>query len=517
MRIRLDSRQLREVIRLHFDSRLNLAELQRSTGLHRSTLQRLCQHFEQLPDLVAGFWQGLNDEQLMMALQLQYARDYRLKPIPDWGWVHEEMRDPDISLELLWQEWRRNQPDGIAYAQFTAGYRAFRRSLPLVMRQVHRPGEKLFLDFGGRTILVHLPGLPEPRPACLFVAVLGYSSQTFVKAVWSQKIHDWLQCHVEALRFFGGVPKFFIPDNLKAAVIRHGKDGIQLNSLYRQLAEHYRAIILPARPRKPKDKAKVETGVRLVQRLIAASLRHRTFLSLEELNEAIQPLLLALNQRAFRQRPGSRESLFRSEEQPYLQALPQLEYEIADWQFNIRIKADYHVEIQPHLYSVPATLIHQRVDIRITAHAIEVFHQHQRVASHERKFTFGMTTLPEHRPPSHQHYQALQPDGLLQWAESVGPGVLAHIQHHLSARSDLANGHKAAMALRKEAKLHGEARLEEACAYACRINSYSLRSVRSILLHSPDKMPPAILSPAPTESHENLRGAEYFGQGVSSC
>ncbi|MBS5840785.1 MULTISPECIES: IS21 family transposase [Pseudomonas] len=270
MRIRIEPRLLREAVRLHYGAHLSAREIASCTGLSRNGLYRLRQHLEKV-EFDLTHLDSMSDDQLYQHLGLKSFRGFRLKASPDWNWVHVELRNPSVTLELLWREWRATEPDGIAYSQFTASYRAFLRQRPLVMRQLHLPGDKLFLDFAGQTMPIFLADRAEPQYAQIFVGVLGYSGYTFACAAWSQRVSDWLQCHVKAFNFFGGVSRLLVPDNLKAAVIKHGRDEVQLNLTYQQLAHHYQTTILPARPRKPKDKAKAETGVKLIQQLAVGS------------------------------------------------------------------------------------------------------------------------------------------------------------------------------------------------------------------------------------------------------
>jgi len=288
-------------------------------------------------------------------------------------------------------------------------------------------------------MLVYLDDQPESWQAQIFVGVLGYSSYTFACAEWSQQIEDWMHCHVQAFNFFAGVPRLLVPDNLK-----HGKDEDQLNLIYQQLAHHYETIILPARPRKPKDKGKVEAGVKLVQRWLLAALRHRRFFSLAELNQAIFDLLPAFNQRPFKRQPGSnRQSLFVAVAQPALQPLPAHSYEHADWRFKVRVRSDYLVEYDNHHYSVPSRLLQQQVDVRATGQIVEVFYNHLSVSSHARQFVSGISVQPEHRPSNHQYYADSQPAALLTWEERVGPALLRHLHYHFTERTVVANGRKA--------------------------------------------------------------------------
>jgi transposase len=510
MKVRIEPRLLREALRLRYGTSLSTREIAHSTGLSRNSLKRLLSHLSDI-DLNANQMAKWSDEELYKRLNLTPFHGFRLKAYPDWNWVHRELRNPRVTQELLWREWRATEPDGIAYSQFTAGYRKFLKQQPLSMRQLHLPGDKLFLDFCGQTVPIYLNNQSEPRYAQIFAGVLGYSSYTFACAVWSQRTEDWMHCHVQAFNYFSGVPRLLVPDNLKAAVLKHNKDEVQLNLIYQQLAQHYQTIILPARPRKPKDKAKVEAGVKLIQRWLLAALRHRQFFSLAELNQAISELLPLFNQRPFKRLPNtSRHSLFIETEQSALQPLPIHPYEHADWRFKVRVRSDYLVQYDNHHYSVPSRLVQQQVDVRATVEVVEIFHNHLRVSSHPRQFDSGISMQPEHRPLNHQYYADSEPAALLAWGANVGPALLRHLNYHLTERIDVANGHKAASSLRKEARLHGDERLEEACAYALTIKTFALKSLQSILREQPDKRPSLKALPTPKLVHENLRGAHYF-------
>ncbi|PHU99674.1 hypothetical protein CSQ88_21215 [Iodobacter sp. BJB302] len=296
MRVNIEAQRLREFLRLYADTKITTRELARATSMSRNTVQRLRRHLANI-QFDFGDLDQLDDDQLRLRLQLASLEGRRRKPTPDWGWVHTELKDPDVTLELLWREWRAVEPNGIAYSQFTAGYRAFKSQRPLVMRQLHLPGDKLFLDFCGKTMPVYLEEESTPRMAQIFVAVLGYSNYTFACAVWTQQIVDWVQCNIDACDFLGGVPRILVPDNLKAAVITHGHHEVILNQVYLQFAQHYQTVVIPARSRRPQDKAKVEAGVKIIQRWLLAALRHQRFFSLEELNQAIARLLEQFNLR----------------------------------------------------------------------------------------------------------------------------------------------------------------------------------------------------------------------------
>lgn len=512
MRTKVPPHIMREILRLYYQENLSIRNIANSFDLHRDTISRIIRHFDNICIDIKAL-NTLSDEQLYQHLKLSNDSAFRTKPYPDWNWVHSEMRHSQMTLETLWREWKETEPEGIAYTQFAKKYRAFKNGLPTVMRQIHIPGEKLFLDFAGKSIPVYVDGADKPCKAQIFVAVLGYSNYSFACAVWKQSTENWLNCHVRAFNFFEGVPKFLIPDNLKAAVIKHRKYFVELNFQYQQLAQHYNTIVLPARPRKPKDKAKAETGVKLIQRWLLNALRYQKFFSLDELNEAISKQLFHFNQRAFKKLPKeSRQSLFARTEKQSLTSLPERAYEHAEWQFHVKVKSDYMVEFCGHYYSVPYRYIHQQVAIRGTERTVEIFHNRLRICSHTRSNEVGISMIDEHRPPNHKHYADNKPDKLLVWAESAGKAIYEHVKHHLMQRKDVANGHKAAYAIRKASEAYGDKHLEEACAYALHIGTKDLNRLRSILKEKPYQHPALNASEQRSIEHKNLRGAEYFAK-----
>ncbi|MDU8242813.1 IS21-like element ISPsy40 family transposase, partial [Pseudomonas syringae pv. actinidiae] len=326
------------------------------------------------------------------------------RPMPDWAWVHAESRRPGVTLALLWQEYRLAHPQGFQYSWFCEHYRLWAAKVDVVMRQEHRAGEKLFVDYAGQTAPIIDRSTGEIRQAQIFVAVLGASSYTFAEATWSQKLPDWLGSHVRCFAFFGGTTQILVPDNLRSGVTKAHRYEPDINPSYRDLAEHYGVAVLPARSRKPKDKAKVEVGVQVVERWILAVLRNRQFFSLGELNTAISLLLERLNHKPFKKLPGSRRSAFESIDQPALQGLPEHPYVYAEWK-KVRVHIDYHVEVDGHFYSVPYQLVRHQLEVRLTAQTVECFHANQRVASHLRSQHKGRhTTQTEHMPKSHREH-----------------------------------------------------------------------------------------------------------------
>jgi transposase len=456
--------------------------------------------------------QPLDDNEWESALGTSNRSIAVLKPAPDWSEIHSEMQRPDATLEMLWREWGERQPAGVAYTQFAVGYRTWRRGQHIVMRQVHRPGDKLFVDFAGRTVEIRDPAGGPSTWAQVFVAVLGHSNYTYVEAVASQTTADWVQCHVGCFHAIGGAPGWVVSDNLKAAVWRRERDRIVVNPTYRDDLQHYATAAAPTRPRRPKDKGKVEVGVQIAQRWILFRLRDRVFFSLEELNAEIRPLTAQLNDHPFKKLPGSRRPRFEEEERSTLKPLPATVFEMCEWRYQVRVGDDYHVEHAKCFYSVPCYLAGQRVDLRSTRQVLEVFRGGRRVALHALRDKPGdVSTVAEHRPLAHQRVMEGEPKALQDWSERAGPNCARMIRYHLEDRSDPINGLRAARKMRELARTHGEERFEAVCAYALPLNMTSLRNITSILSTQADLRPrPNPIQPRPL--HQNLRGGDYFGE-----
>ncbi|CAN7215743.1 IS21 family transposase [Acidovorax sp. LjRoot66] len=501
----------REIARLHYyDTGNSDRAIAGIVGISPSTIGT----FRRMLRKQAHEWSAiepLDDDQWRDTLGTHNRSIAQRKPLPDWQWVHAEMQRPDATMEQLWREWRETCPEGVAYTQFAVGYRAWRSTLHVVMRRVHRPGDKLFVDFAGRTVEIRDPAGGPSLHAQIFIAVLGYSNYTFVHAVPTQTTSDWVQCHTECFEFMEGVPGWVVSDNLKAAVLRRGRDELVINPTYRDCLRHYDTAAVPTRSRRPKDKSKAEVGVQIAQRWILFRLRDRVFFSIEELNNELRQLNHALNDHPFKRLPGCRRSRFESGERPTLKPLAQKRFEMCEWRYQVRVGSDHHVEHLRCFYSVPSQLAGERVDLRINASMVEVFRAGRRVALHALLAEPGTsTTLPEHRPVAHQRVLEGEPKALMQWATSVGVSAQGMISHHLNTRSDLANGIRAARRMRDLARDHGEDRFESVCRYALPLNITSLRSITSILTNQADLRPRAA-TPPPRQDHDNLRGAQYFG------
>lgn len=434
------------------------------------------------------------------------------RPVPDWAEVHRELRRKDVTLQLLWLEYKARHPDGYQHSWFCRRYREWEGRLDLVMRQEHRAGERLFVDWAGRTLPIVDPVTGEVWQAQLFVAVLGASSYTYAEAFASQALPDWVTGHVHAFTFLGGTTRMIVPDNLKVGVTRAHRYEPEIHRTYAEMAAHFGSAVIPARPSRPRDKAKVEVAVQVAERWILAALRHRTFFSLAEANAAIAERLEWLNQRPFRRLPGSRRSLFEELDRPALRPLPAEPYEYAVWK-GARVNIDYHVEVDHHWYSVPFQLVGQKCDIRVTAGVVEVFHRGRRVASHPRSARKRhFTTLLEHMPESHRRHAEWTPARITAWAERSGPSVAGLVAAIMASRPHPEHGFRSCLGIMRLGRRFGDERLDRACARALAVRALSYRSVESILKAGLDDQPLPGAEPVttPIGDHANVRGAAYY-------
>jgi len=440
-----------------------------------------------------------------------FASMEALRPQPDWPRIHAELRRPGVTLLLLWEEYRAGQPDGYGYSRFCDLYSAWRGRLSPTMRQVHPAGERLFVDYAGQTVPVIDGATGEVRPAQIFVAVLGASNFTYAEARWTQSLQDWIGCHVNALASFGGVARQIVCDNLKAGVTAASRYEPGISRTYQDMASHYRTAILPTRVRRPRDKAKVEVAVQVVQRWVLARLRHRRFFSLTELNVAIRELIAELNDRPMRHLGTSRRALFEALEQPALLPLPAEPYVYAEWR-RCRAGLDYHVEVHGHFYSVPYRLMRETIEARITDQTVELFHAGVRVAAHQRNpRQHRHTTIPEHMPSAHRRYADWTPTRLLREAAAIGPATVGLVERILTAKPHPEQGFRACLGILRLVRGYGPERLEAACQRGLDIGARSYGSVQSILRNGLDRAyrPQSVPDELPVQ-HGNIRGSRYY-------
>ena len=509
-RSRSSMRHIREVLRQKWELGFSARRIARGCGVSRSTVANYLRRAE-AGGLTWPAAARLDDTQLERRLFPPPPSPRAARPPPDWGAVHRELKRKGVTLQLLWDEYKAAHPRGYQYSTFCLRYRRWRSRLDVVMRQDHRAGEKLFVDYAGQTASVIDRTTGEVRPAQVFVAVMGASNYTYAEATGSQGLADWIGSHVRALQYFGAVPEIVVPDNLKSGVVRAHRYEPQLNRSYQEWGAHYGAAILPARPGRPRDKAKAEAGVLVVERWILARLRHGQAFSLTELNEAIGEWLERLNARPFKKLPGCRRSLFESLDRPAMRPLPARPYEYAEWK-KVRVHIDYHVEIDRHYYSAPYALVKRQLDARITAHTVELLHQGRRVASHGRSpHRGGHTTVPEHMPKAHRAYAGWTPQRLVRWARKNGPSTAALIGRILAARVHPQQGFRSCLGVMRLGERYGEKRLEAACRRALALGACAYKNVESILKNGLDGKPlPPEAPELPRIDHGNVRYADIL-------
>ncbi|GLR77611.1 IS21 family transposase (plasmid) [Azospirillum oryzae] len=509
---RLTMRQIRELLRLKHDPRkLSDRAIALQLGVARSTIQDYMARItgagldwplpEDLTDAVL-------EERLFGRPDTQTGIRRRVEP--DWPTVARELKRPGVHLLMLWEEYRQVHPDGYGYSRFCDLYREFERKLAPTMRQHHVAGERVFVDFSGKTIPIIDPLSGEVRTAELFVAVLGASNYTYAEPTWSQSLPDWIGAHVRMFTFFGKVPRLVVPDNLKAGIQRASFYDPEANPTYARMAEHYRVGILPARPRKPRDKAKVEGGVRLAQSYILGRLRNVPFFSLAECQKAVSEAVEQINTRVMRKLGVTRRDLFLQIELPAMAALPETPYEYAEWK-RARVNLDYHVEVCGFFYSVPHALIRQEIEARVTASTVEVFHAGQRVAVHVRRFGGARhATHPDHMPSNHRFYAGWSEARFRRDAAAIGPNTEALILAVLASRRHPEQGFRSCLGILKRLRGVDVARAEAACARAVEIGALSATSLGSILDNNLDRKPRRQAADAPPLLHANIRGGGYF-------
>ena len=515
-------RKIREVLRLKHELGLSERQIASSVNLSKAGVGGYIRRAREV-GLSWPLPPDLGDEALEALVYGSNSTATKTAQV-DWAKVHQELRRPGVTLELLWREYRQKCPEGesLAYSTFTIKYGEWKKSLDVTMRQFHKAGEKLFVDWAGITLKLTDPHTGEIREGQVFVATFGASNYSYCEVTETQGLVDWLGAHRRALEHFAGVPKLIVPDNTKTAVKQACYYEPDLNRTYLEFAEHYGTAILPTRARKPRDKAKVESGVQFVERRILAPLRDRTFFSLVEANQAVWELLDELNSLPFQKLPGSRKSAFEELDKPLLKPLPPTPFVLANWK-KAKVNIDYHIEVDGHYYSVPYQHVRAQVDVRFTQNTIEVYLKGERIASHQKLPKLDIyrgkhTTISEHMPKAHQRYAEWTPQRIIDWAAKTGENTARVVEAIMASRPHPEMGFRSCLGIMRLGKTFGNERLEAACRRASFFRAFSYKSVEAILKNNLDQKP--LLSTARIEAqplqHSNLRGAEYYRKADAS-
>ncbi len=511
---RIAMRKIREVLRLKYENKISRNKIAVICKTSRSTVQDYIRRFE-----ISGMSWPLSYE------ITDHILEHKLFPVKpalsnsrlhlDYTYLIQELKKPNVTMEVLWSEYKQAHPEGYQYSYFCELLTAYRKRLNYSMRQSHKGGEKGFLDFGKGLNLLN-PQTGELISTQLFVFTWGASNYTFAKAVLSEDLPSWIKVNTEALEYFGCCPKVEVPDNLKSAVNKACRYEPVLNPTYAEFSAHYGMVIMPARPYKPKDKSKAENGVKLCKRWILARLRNRIFTNLHEMNLAIMELLDQFNNRIMKKIGKSRKELYEILDRPQALPLPDTRYVFADWK-RARVNINYHISFDQHDYSVPYTFIHQEVEIRATSTTIEVYQGSQRICSHRRSYQkHGYTTIPEHMPPSHRKFLEWTPERIMTWAAKLGPQVKTLVEQIMQKRKHPEQAYKSCLGIIRLQKHFPAARLKAACQRALDFRVHTYQGVKSILAKQLDKMPSEQMLKRDLFVHDNVRGADYFSQTVFS-
>jgi transposase len=501
---RINMRKIRDVLRLKLEARLSHEQTAAALNISKGVVTK----YLALANTAGLDWAQIQtlDDTALHNRMLGSPKRVSGFVQPDYGLIHHELRRKGMTLMLLWEEHGAQHPSQAVhrYSQFCENYRRYAKSLKRSMRQIHRAGEKLFIDYAGPTIALNGGGR-----AHIFVAALGASSYTFACATPRETMADWLGATAQALRFIGGVPQLIVPDNPKALIANADRYEPRANETVHDFARHYATSFLPARPYHPQDKGKVESAVQVVERWILMRLRHQRFASVDEVNDAITPLLAQLNAKAFQKLPGSRASAFAQLDAPALQPLPAQTWELAVYK-TVRVHIDQHIEFEGHRYSVPQSLVGQVLEARVTARTVELLHRGQRVASHLRcAHKGGFTTVAEHLSAAHRAQMEWTPERLIHWGKSVGVATGAVVARLLQARKHPEHGYRACLGLLALAKRFTRPRLEAACVVALELGTTNSSHIRDILINGRDRAAPATPQWTSPE-HAHVRGPGYY-------
>lgn len=503
-------RKISEVLRQYHELEVSHRSIAKSLNLGKTTVTR----YLALAEAAGIRWplpEPLSEEELHQRLFLPTGKAATQKPLPDWEQMNKELRKKGVTLQLLWREYRDIYPDGLGYSHFCDSYRAYLKGITPVMRQIHKGGEKTFVDYAGMKMPWIDPVTGEIHEAEIFVGCLGASQFIFVEATATQQVPDWVQSHVHMWEFFGGVSQIVVPDNLKTGITKSHRYDPDINVNYQKLGEHYGFAIVPARVYEPKDKAKVENAVGIVERQILAALRHLTFTSLAEINEAIKPRLATLNNQPFQKMKTTRRELFETIDQPALRPLPKHKYHHEEWK-KAKVHIDYHFVFEDHYYSVPYKYIHKPVEIRATNKTVECFFQGERIASHPRSdHRYQHTTLKEHMPASHRAHAQWSPERIKRWANKMGPHTMRFIDHMINSRAFPEQAYRACLGVLRLSTPYGADRLEKACQIAYDAGATRYHQIELILKNKIDSVVysytahSVVIAP-----HKNIRGSHYY-------
>ncbi len=502
---------VKRLLQLTTDSDLSIRQIAKALGIPPSTVSDYQKRIKS-SGLILSDFDNKTEQSIYQQLFKEISGTQYSKPIPDFSKVHQELKKKHVTRHLLWEEYQQQHPDGYGYTQYCEHYNRWLGTVNISMRQTHKAGEKMFVDYSGLRVEVIDRHTGEIRKVQIFVAALGASGYTFAKAYESQKKHDFISGHVDAFNFFGGAVKILVPDNLKAAVTKFDRYEPVLNATYMDMAEHYQSVIIPARPAKPKDKSKVELSVKLVQRWILAKLRHNQFFSISQLNDAIAVLLEALNNKKIQRLGKSRTELFIKIDKPALNQLPEEPYCYREYK-ECTVNIDYHVDVDRRFYSVPYKLVGQKVSVYYSASAVDIYHNNKRVAIHRRiSRLWGKSTLSEHMASTHRVYAEWTPSRLISWGKSFGEDTAILIEKIMRSKRHPEQGFRTCMGILNSCKDMDQSVVEATSRKMLSLNVFTASYFHSIIKHKTYKSKQLEIAATPDVNHENVRGERYYVQ-----
>lgn len=505
-------RKIRDVLRLHYSAGLSIRQINQSSKVSVGSIQTLLKKAEQL-NLTWPLPDNMDDSQLAQMFYPQSdSRSSSRCQVPDWAEVRKQLTMKGVTKHLLWEEYTQQFPNRCySYSQYCDRYLHWLKKQRRSMRQHHKAGDVLFVDYAGQTMPIVDSQTGEVKYAQIFVAAMGASNYYYAEATWTQGLKDWLGSHARTFEFIGGVPNIVVPDNLRSGVSKACKYDPDVNPSYQQLAAHYDTAIIPARPYKPKDKSKAEVGVQIIERWILARLRHHTFFSLHELNQCIKSLLTDVNNRPFKQLKGTRQQWFDDIDKPALRPLPKQRYEYTEIK-HAKVNIDYHVQYDDRYYSVPHHLVGEKIELHAKSKTVEMYFHNKRVACHVRSYTYGFTTIPEHMPTRHQKHHKVSQGSLMNWAKDIGDEVLAWVKAQLKRKAHPQQAFRVCIGALQLTKQYSPERLNKACYIANRNQLYRLQQLKDILLSNQDNLITDLNQESPTlpQTHENIRGPQSF-------
>ncbi len=506
---KLSMNKVSEILRQKFELNCSYREIASSLNISVGTV---CGYLDKLKkaNITWPLPEGITEKELQDKFFIPTNSTSIAYVLPDWEYVHKELRKKGVTLQLLWQEYRKQHASGFSYSSFCHYYRSYIKTTNPSMRQIHKAGEKAFVDYSGMQ-MEWIDNNGEIFKAEIFVGCLGASQLTFAEATATQQLDDWITSHIHMFEFFGGVPKIVVPDCLKSAVKKAHRYDPDINATYQHFSEYYGTAIVPARAGHPKDKAEAENAVKIIEMQILAPLRHMTFRSIGEINAEIKPRLVLLNNQNFQKMKTSRWQLFEQLDKPALNPLPKEQYQHAIWK-KAKVNVDYHFVFENHYYSVPYKHVGAQVELRATSKIIECFYQRERIAVHQRSYKkYGFTTVEEHMPIAHQEQARFSVGRIKNWAASIGHNTVNFIENMIKSRPFPEQAYRACLGVLRLGSIYGEARLEKACKKGLIVGMTRYKQIEDILKNGLEEVEEdSDVADSPLSTHENIRGAQYY-------